>query len=120
MKPFNLERAIAGDPLCTADGQDGRFIAYVPEVRSVYKILIFVDGRIATYTEDGRYSKYEDSDLDLRMKPITRTWYMAVHDEQKFQEVKMNSRLYRSIDAVKNIYSDTATKYKIIEVLLEE
>ena len=46
MKPFNLERAIAGDKIVTRDGRDARFIGYAPELNPWRQVVCVFDGNL--------------------------------------------------------------------------
>lgn len=55
MKPFNLQEAIAGKPIQTRDGCVLKFVAYVPEAREGYKVVILLgDGYIGCWRENGQ------------------------------------------------------------------
>lgn len=44
LRPFNLEAAIGGLPICTRDGRPARFIAYVPELDAGCRVLAVIQG----------------------------------------------------------------------------
>lgn len=78
MKPFNLEEAKAGKPVCTRDGRSARIICFDAKFRG-YPILALVeqeDGteNVNSFCLDGRYNITmekgweDDSFLDLFMK----------------------------------------------------
>jgi hypothetical protein len=75
MKPFSLEEAKAGKPVCTRDGKDVRIICWDWKNPSSISIIALVkkekDGEsIQKYTKDGRYyADGSDCDADLFMKP---------------------------------------------------
>ena len=75
MKPFNLEEAKAGKPVCTRDGKDVRIICWDWKNPSSISIIALVkeekDGEsIQKYTKDGRYyADGSECDADLFMKP---------------------------------------------------
>lgn len=57
MKPFDLERAKAGDTLVHADGRKGRLVAHVPEATANSRVIVLWDGGlVALYTDDGRFT----------------------------------------------------------------
>jgi hypothetical protein len=74
MKPFNLARAIAGDPLITRDGRtDVVFGAYNPKAKCG-SVVVWIKGILYTFRENGRWgSDHEDLCLDLFMAPKKRT-----------------------------------------------
>lgn len=81
MKPFDLQRAIAGDPLVTRGGITARFVAHVPECDHSYRVIAIVEGDGATtaYGEDGRMWRGEDRHYDLMMAPKKRTVWVNLY-----------------------------------------
>jgi len=77
MKPFNLERALAGDPVGTRDGRRKivllsivkPYIVDVPKPKMIQ--AIFDNGTIEYYGEDGQYYRQHESNSDLVM--LTQT-----------------------------------------------
>lgn len=75
MKPFNLEAAKAGKPVCTRDGRKVRIICFDRIYTSGYRPLSIValvllsNGQesIYMYYNNGRYDPEKISDLDLMM-----------------------------------------------------
>lgn len=70
-EPFDLARAMSGEPIVTRDGRKARFVAYVPEA-TVYKLVVFVDGEAVPsfIKESGRRGgEGEDRIYDLFMAP---------------------------------------------------
>ena len=79
MKPFNLEAAKSGKPVCTRDGRKARIICFdYKGDYGVYPILALIsttnqcgvpDEIIAKYTEDGKYARYisTENNEDLMM-----------------------------------------------------
>lgn len=52
MKPFNLEAAKAGKPICTREGKAVKFIAHIPTAREGYQVIIFNSEREIPYLTD--------------------------------------------------------------------
>lgn len=68
MKPFNLQAAIDGAPICDRGGNPVEFIDYdekAPAHRQVVVLYRYVNFR--TYSAEGRYRKDVDSPRDLFM-----------------------------------------------------
>lgn len=53
MKPFNLEQAIAGSPICLLDGEIVEFIAYVPKAKPNQRVVVRIGQNIHPYYSDG-------------------------------------------------------------------
>ena len=73
LKPFDLEAAKAGKPVCTRDGCKARIILFDLKDKN-YPIAAVVqdkdgDESIRTYTTEEIYDKGEISGLDLMMLP---------------------------------------------------
>lgn len=72
MKPFNLERALAGDPVVTRDGHRVTDLRYFNRQGILYPIIgvLEVDDanpEVETWTLYGRFRTHCDSDYDLFM-----------------------------------------------------
>lgn len=77
--PFDLERALAGDPVQTRDGkpftQIHKFNTTVP-----YCIAGVLDGFLKLYTRDGKYNPaLGDTNSDLFMAPKVREYWVNVY-----------------------------------------
>ena len=76
MKPFNLEQAKAGAPVCTRDGQPARIVCYDMKGHSNYPILALVENpngkreSTISYTPSGHQSLYSDTGIDLMMASV--------------------------------------------------
>jgi hypothetical protein len=67
---FDLERAIAGEPIETISGTPVEFVAYIPNVKCSKQLIVGVGTDILMYHADGRYRNSDTSyPYDLRMKP---------------------------------------------------
>lgn len=76
MKPFDLERALAGDPVVTRDGREIGEIYWFrnPEIRSPVFAEIKTYNDVYRYSKDGKFATYETAN-DLFMAPkITSRW----------------------------------------------
>jgi hypothetical protein len=70
---FDLEQAIAGEPIETEDGTPAEFIAYRPTTDKNEQVIAQVGTNILTYHTNGRYyGQYIESSLDLRMKLVAK------------------------------------------------
>lgn len=70
-EPFDLARAMAGEPIVTRDGRKARFVAHVPEAED-HKVVAFVDGQGVSinFCETGHtYSQNHEHGIDLLMAP---------------------------------------------------
>ena len=83
MKKFNLERALAGDPVVHANGHPiQKLIGYIKESTDLQKLIILDHtGSIGHYSDDGcfLYSNMNGSSLDLRMGEIEHTGFIHIY-----------------------------------------
>lgn len=81
MKPFDLEAAKRGEPVCTRDGTPVQQLVHFPEGGRVNKIAALSGGVINTYDDQGRYYGDEGSvsERDLLMAPRKRTVWVNVY-----------------------------------------
>ena len=77
-EPFDKERALAGEPVCTADGQEVKGLTYfggiAPEAEYPWRGV--VDGDIRSWYESGQYSLAYPDALGLRMAPLFETYWV--------------------------------------------
>jgi len=77
MKPFNKERALAGDPVIRGDGQKVSRLVHFPEATNgPFNLVAVIDGKIYTFTEKGKYYSNYDADRqqDIFMAPKKVTY----------------------------------------------
>lgn len=71
MKPFNRERALAGDPVITRNGRKVAQIAYFPSAQNFEKILFLIAGENIYHAyESGLNATNPDKDLFMAPKEI--------------------------------------------------
>ena len=90
LKPFNLEAAKAGKPVCTRDGHKARIICFdYKGDGNAYPILALISTSnlsgvpseiISKYTKDGKYAKYNnvENNEDLMMLPEKKEGWINV------------------------------------------
>jgi len=88
MKSFDLNKAIAGEPIFTRSGLPVQEFHYFEEVTTEWSVFAVVDGTVNAYTKDGRFnpsqSPTKDSPLDLMMKrPFMEKWINVYHRGDK-------------------------------------
>ena len=92
LKPFDIQKAREGKPVCTRDGHKARIICfdYNGETGD-YPIVALVHynkgnkcyERVLKYTSDGLFNKYGDCqhDDDLMMLPEKKEGWIVIHKE---------------------------------------
>lgn len=84
MKPFNLELAKAGHPVCTKDGRDARIICFDFK-NECSKIIALVDNdkeeeEVVSYKNDGSCSHICDlTKYDLMMKSTKKEGWINIY-----------------------------------------
>lgn len=82
MKPFDLEEAKQGKPVCTRDGGRARIICF-DRKSDMYPIVALIDGRFCesmyTYTNKGECDVNGSRDFDLFMAPAKRRGWINVY-----------------------------------------
>lgn len=82
MKPFDLEEAKQGKPVCTRDGKPARIICFDREEKT-YPIVALVDKGpfevVYTYTNEGLYNYAGLSDFDLLMVSTKKKGWINIH-----------------------------------------
>ena len=71
LKPFDLEKALAGEPVVTRQGEEVTQLTLF-KTNSIYTLAGVVDGELLRFTPSGEYLRNEPHYLDLFMKAKTR------------------------------------------------
>ena len=70
LEKFDLERALAGEPVITRLGKEVTQLVKFEADRQVYPLMGVLEKEVTCWTIDGRFSNdRESSDFDLFMKP---------------------------------------------------
>jgi len=82
MKSFDLEAAKRGEPIVTRNGINATFIAHVPELGELHRVLYTVPNNdyALSCTEDGRHYTNSQSGYDLFMAPKKRTVWVNLYE----------------------------------------
>ena len=85
MKPFDLEKAKAGEPVCTRDGCEARILCFdkINACSTSIVALYLRDGieYLQTYHNDGKISSKVDSIRDLYMKSQKREGWVNIYKD---------------------------------------
>lgn len=84
MKPFDLEAAKAGKPICTRDGRKARIICF--DRNWEYPIVALIECEngeemISACDKDGKARIYETQGTDLMMLPQKKEGWIIIHKE---------------------------------------
>lgn len=99
MKPFNLEAAKAGKPVCTRDGRKARIICF--DRNDLYPIVALIeceDGKemIGAYSKEGCTEIYEIKGTDLMMLPEKKEGWINIYEDMVIYESKEEAELNAS------------------------
>ena len=73
MKPFNLERALAGDEVVTRNGGIVTNIVHFKDLKSLSCVYAVIDGGVESFTKEGNYFRSGGiSAFDLFIKSQTK------------------------------------------------
>jgi hypothetical protein len=78
MKPFNLERALAGAPVVTRDGREVTQLKLFDIPGDTDPLWGVVNECLESWTADGRWRDEEDS-LDLFMAPVVKEGWAGIY-----------------------------------------
>lgn len=99
MKPFNLNRALAGHQVVTRDGTKVSEIFFFNTLLGQSPLVAVIHGRITCFSEHGHYhSDHSQSDMDLFMQTNKKEVYIAIY--QKEHDRYATSSGFDSIDAL--------------------
>ena len=114
MKPFDLNRAIAGDPIETRCGVPIEFVAYATGIQGAFKVIGIMAGSIKTWRMDGTYSfDVGISEFDLVMKPILVKKWINIY---KLSDGEYETILYdNGKEAMKGAELHSSNFIKMIE-----
>lgn len=113
MKPFDLQKAKAGKPVCTRDGRKARIICF--DRNDLYPIVALIECEdetemIGAYSKEGQTEIYEIKDTDLMMLPEKKEGWIIV---------SKNATIYDSLDDAKKSF-DSDKELCICKVEWEE
>ena len=92
MKPFDLKKALAGEPVVARDGKKIEFLAHDPKAGEGFRILARRDGESCAYFfyTNGKHTNGVEMPCDLFMAPTKREGWVLVYDDLS------TSRVYKS------------------------
>ena len=87
LKPFDIQKAKAGKPVCTRDGRKARIICW-DRYASCYHIVALIECKgfpnkeeeVKVYTDNGKCISGEENAYDLMMLPEKKEGWINVYD----------------------------------------
>ncbi len=116
MKPFNLQKALAGEPVITREGKQVTEIHHFKTRNDKFNVIAIIDGYYRTFDESGNYSLTDNSN-DLFMKSqIVEYWVNVYKREEK---LRVGASHLSQEDAIDNISHAFGTYIKTIKLTNE-
>ena len=120
IKPFSLEAAKLGKPVCTRDGCKARIICFDSTLKN-YPLVVLVDGKAGeypyTYTAEGKFDEDgKNSDFDLMMLPEKKEGWVNI-DKGGSGKITISSPYSTKEEAIHN---DNETTIDTIKIEWEE
>lgn len=78
LKPFDLEKARLGNPVCTRDGRNARIICFDSTLEN-YPLVVLVGDYPYSYTAEGKFNKDSESSSDLMMLSEKKEGWVNVY-----------------------------------------
>ena len=99
LKPFDLEAAKAGKPVCTRDGRKARIICFDVKAKKPIAALITNDDteEVHFYYDNGRSNQYQEYRYDLMMLPEKKEGYIIYTEEMIHPTKESAERFAQSI-----------------------
>jgi len=113
MKPFDLNKALAGEPVVTKDGYKVMDIHYFSGLTSKFKVIAHIENNFSvdTFTVDGKYSEEGITGMDLFMADQV-IWINVYWDEK--QNKLFSRSMWETEEKAKNAIEE---KYRYITTI---
>lgn len=112
LKPFDLEAAKAGKPVCTKDGRKARIICF--DAKGVKPIIALIDNgdkeTITQYLKFGRLWNDNESGEDLMMLPEKKEGWVNIYNRNTISTSKENCYIMTGVSVFKT--KESAISYK--------
>lgn len=111
LKPFDLEAAKQGKPVCTRDGCKARIICFDSTLKN-YPLVVLVDGKAGeypyTYTAEGKFDEDgKNSDFDLMMLLEKKEGWVNIYKGGLLDTKSYSSKEEAVSKASQTDYADT-------------
>lgn len=106
LKPFDLEAAKAGKPVCTRDGGKARIICFDAKRKDKKSIIALIPSKdypgiedLIAYPNDGNYHGGHENDGDLMMLPEKKEGWVNVYRDCDGANITKDDNIYSSKEA---------------------
>lgn len=83
LKPFNLERVLAGDKVVTRDGEEVTELHFFKTISHNYPITAIIREEGYTFTVNGESFVNKITDEDLFMAPTKKTGWINIYNNMR-------------------------------------
>ena len=119
MKPFDLEKAIAGHPLVTRDGRKVLDFHYFKAAEIEFPIYALLEkGVVESYKINGMNLQESASHYDLLLAPLKKTYWVNVY--RYGSEIQMGGSVYDCEQKANDANDNSREKLKTISFEIEE
>lgn len=99
LKPFDIQKAREGKPVCTRDGRKARIICF--DAKDNLPIIALItnargDESLARYKSNGRFTNLNESDCDLMMLPEKRSGWVNVYNNPTTHNIYTSADVFES------------------------
>ena len=108
LKPFDIQKAKAGKPVCTRDGRNVRIIAFDAKRKDKKNIIALVPSKnypgfedLIAYPNNGNYYGGHENDGDLMMLPEKKEGWVNVYRDCDGANITKDDNIYSSKEAAK-------------------
>lgn len=124
-KPFDLEEAKKGKPVCTRDGREARIVCFDREYlyeKQNYSIVALIKSpyseTIYSYTKDGLYYSNTIHDNDLMMRCEKKVGYVNLYhnSNDRYAGYLGNNVIYKDEELARKLGKDCPNYIKTIKV----
>jgi hypothetical protein len=115
MIAFNLERALAGEPVITRDGKEVTQLVYFESIDD-YRVYGVVDKRVKLWAIGGEFWKGGEGPLDLFMKPKENAIWLNVYKDRDSGELFIGQAYKEESLAQRAINSTHAEHIRTIKI----
>ena len=104
LKPFDIQKAREGKPVCTRDGRKARILCYDFKQNEEYPILVAVENKdgkecALLYSNDGISEMYKSSNNELAMLPEKKEGWVNVYRDCDGANITKDDNIYSSKEA---------------------
>lgn len=97
MKAFNLEKALAGEPVVTRNGRKVQEIHHFKMDKSEWCVGVVIDGGFYSYCIDGTQMRpFEEDAMDLFMYTVKKTVWVNIFEGSEAYGMSVGSYLYET------------------------